>query len=162
MCGVKITLEILRCKSDPNTPPLKSFSGFPPHLLQNVQSSSLSRLRRPCLIWSQLCDIPLYFLLASMFFFMCLIQSCSYLQCFSSDKSQNVFPSSGSNVSPWLPCLKEQHFLFPLPLGFFLCDLTFPSEHSLQLTLYHKFLFCLMKGRNFVHCSNLALIRVLA
>lgn len=162
MCGVKITLEISRCKSDPNTPPLKSFSGFPPHLLQNVQSSSLSRLGRPRLIWSQLCNIPLYFLLASMFFFMCLIQSCSYLQCFSSYKSQNMFPSSRSNVSPQSPFLKEQYFLFLLPLRFFLCDFTFPSDCSSQLTLYHKFMFCLMKGRNFVYCSNLAPIRVLA
>lgn len=32
VCGVKIILEVIRCKSDPNTLPLKLFSGFPLHL----------------------------------------------------------------------------------------------------------------------------------
>lgn len=116
------------------------------HIYGEIYSpGSSSRLGGP--IWpSSNYVTPPYFLPVSMFFFKCTLDRCtlSYLECLSSDKMCSLYL-----VGSLLTCLsmvtlsKKAAFLFPLPLKS-LRVFKFPSEHSSQLTSYHKPLVCLI------------------
>ena len=158
------------------------FQWLPPHVWRNLQSWSSSRLIRPCMIWLQLCDTPLFpahrppllcsGILASMFCTTSQTQSCSDPEFFSSGKSHSVLPSLGSCSNAVSLCLRNSPTLFPPRFWFFLDYFTFQSERSSQLTLQHIFpvglLFIfhcrmkLLRGRDFVHCADPAPVRVLA
>lgn len=173
--GSKILSEILRCPLDPNTVPLRPFSGSPPCVWWNLTCRSSSRLGRPQIIWPQLRDSLLSPVLhslcsgplASVLWTTSQRRSCSDPECVSSVRLKNVSPSlqSCSNVvSPWL---REQH----LSLSFFLIApiLLSMSAHSSQLTLQHLRRACLtllfyatrmrLRGSDFVHCYDPVLAR---
>lgn len=143
VCGVKIILEIIRCKSDPNSLPLQLFNGFPPHLWWNNNkvffSSSLVfiKARRSYMIWFQLCDTP----------FISCLSPCSFSNapwtdapcptsnaCLLTKCVPFIWLGLCSHVSPWSPCLKEQPSSFPCHLNPYV---TFSFLQSIHHSWHH-------------------------
>lgn len=141
------------------------FQWLPPRVWRNLQAWSSSRLRRPCMVWLQPCDTPLF--PAHRHPLLCSWHPGLHVLYHKPDtilfrprflllwQITQCVPFMGVLLKCCLSLSEELPYLFPPPFWFSLAYNQSVSERSSQLTLQHIFPVCLL----FIFHSRMKLLR---